>query len=178
MLIDSTIFMYGVFQDCRHGRGMERRLDVLIEAFEIAKQQGRLVVEVPETWVNANELRYSVVVNQEQDSALLPANQQLFSLIYIGTQELKRLCALEAKHALRCLGYAFRNIPALLRTPDQFSPKAYMGCFRIVSNHWDKLSFEMRQAFCDVLGLGLEEATTMANSPGFPSKVWRNLPQD
>ena len=125
MLVDATILMYGVFQSCRHSlHRTAAALNLLAETFEIVKQQGTLLMEVPDNWVTERQLQEpkdSLQVEHKLDYAISPANQKLFSLIYIGTGELKRLWASESTYAVRCLGYAFHNIPALLLKPAEFN---------------------------------------------------------
>jgi hypothetical protein len=168
MRVDTTLLMYGVFQSCRHAlRHTSTALNLLSETLEFIKQQGTLVVEVPDKGVEENAIQSIVVVpSAEPDQAdlLCPANQALFSLIYVGTSELQRLWAAGSKSAVRSLGYAFHMLPPLLRTPDQFSPRQYMCCFGDVRHHWNELSPEMRRTFCDVLGLDLAEVTALDNS--------------
>ncbi len=168
MRIDATLLMYGAFQSCRHaGRHTSTALNLLAEILEFANQQGTLVVEVPDTWVEKNAMQSIAVMpggELNQVDLLSAANQALFSLICVGTNELQRLWTIGAKPAVRSLGYAFHMLPPLLRTPDQFSPSQYMCCFGKVLRHWNELSPEMRRTFCDVLGLDLTEVTALDDS--------------
>src|SRR5258708_31128556 len=181
-LIDTTDIMYGTFQSCRHAlHHTGTALNLLAETLEMVKQQGMFVVEDSDEWVNKNNLQRLVVSpgdNTKQDNSLSPASERLFSLLYIGAQELQRLWALEAKQAVRCLGYSFHFIPAILRTPEEFSPEGYMTCFRLIAYHWDQLSVEMRQAYCKILDLEFEVATKLATSPGYSFEGWRTPSQN
>jgi len=101
-------------------------------------------------------MRVDLREKQRPEDRIASSGQPLFALLYVGIHELQRLWASESTYAVRSLGYAFHMIPQLLRTPEQFDRKAYRFCFRMVSAHWDELSPEMRQSFCDVLGMTLE----------------------
>jgi hypothetical protein len=156
-------------------------LSLLVETLEFVKQQGTLVAEVSDDWVNEHKLQGLVVplgTEPKGDKTLSAANQKLFSLIDIGTHDLQRLWASDSKYAVRSLGYAFHIIPPLLRTPERFSPQSYLFCFRIVCNHWNELSPEMRQAFCAIQGLELAEATRLVNSAEFPIQMWRTRSEE
>jgi hypothetical protein len=124
MLKDSTNLMYDVFQSCRHAlRQTTTALNLLIETLEMVKHQETLLIEVSDDWVTTNQLRKrTVTLNAEEKLAyrLSPANQKMFTMIDVGTRELQRLWASESTNAVRCLGYAFHNIPALLLKPDEF----------------------------------------------------------
>jgi hypothetical protein len=171
--------MYGVFQQCRHGRTDCGELLTLLGSILVyVNRQQRFLVEVPDylvpdKWVKAvrddteRAISYMRNRNQEVRDDLSARNQVMFSLIEVGTRELHRLCAVQATIAVRSLGYAFHVIPDLLRTPEEFSPKSYRFCFRVISAHWEELSLEMREAFCEIVGLKLESADTLIKSPGF-----------
>ena len=179
MEIDSPSLMYGTFQRCSHARpDCDELLTLLSSILVVVNQQQRFLVEVPDhlvpdKWVKAvhdDTQRASLYVRslkQEVRDDLSARNQALFSLIEVGTRELQRLWAIQATFAVRSLGYAFHVLPNLLRTPEEFSPKSYRFCFRIISAHWNDLSLEMREAFCKVVGLKLESADTLIKSPGF-----------
>jgi hypothetical protein len=91
MLIDTTLLMYSAFQSCRHAlRHTSTALNLLAETLEFVKQQGTLVAEAPDKWVEENAMQSIVVVpSAEPDQAdlLSAANQALFSLIYVGTSD-------------------------------------------------------------------------------------------
>ena len=167
MLIDSTLLMYSVFQSCRHGLHKSgERLDLLIETLEIVKQQSRLLIGVSGGWVRQHQVQKLAVAlwaRLQRKDALSPTNQKLFSLVDVGARELRVLWSTESIDAVRCLGYAFHIIPALLWKPEQFSPEEYMFCFQRVCMYWGELSLEMRHVFCEVVGSTLDEAATIAN---------------
>jgi hypothetical protein len=173
MLIDATQVMYSTLQVCRHTvkyGATVLALDVLDVTIDCVKRQRKLIVHIPNDWKRREEIQKSAVpiwARLRRNNVLSDANQKLLALIEIGAGELRRLCMAESEQAVRRLGYAFHMIPALLWTPEEFRPEWYMHCLRLVGGYWDALSVEMQQAFCDVLNLTLDEATTLVNSDGF-----------
>jgi len=182
MLIDSPSVMYGTFQRCRHASPDSTELLALLnDVLEVVSQQGRFLVEVPDQhipdkWLKAvrddTERAITDLRDMEQGrDELSSQNQSLFSLLKEGTRELRRLWAMDAKHAVQSLGYAFHVIPPLLRTPERFNPESYMFCFRMISAFWKDLSLEMREAICKVVGLELGAAEGLIDREGFPLKM-------
>lgn len=171
--------MHGTFQQCQHARPACGELLVLLSnILDVVKQQRRFLVEVPDAivpdkWIKAvrddteRAILYTRGLKQAVRDDLSPRNQALFSLIDVGTRELQRLWAVQATFAVRSLGYAFHVLPDLLRTPEEFSPKSYRFCFRVISPHWNELSLELPGAFCKIVGLQLKSADTLVKSPGF-----------
>lgn len=165
MHIDSTRLMYSVFQSCRHGLHYSgTQLELLLETLDIVKQQRVLFVNVDDNWVKQHELESLAVAplaRLTRNDALSSANQPLFMLIDVGAHDLQRLWSAEAVPVVRRLGYAFHILPALLWKPQAFKPDLYMFCFRMVGLHWAELSSELRQAFCALQGLTLDEAARL-----------------
>lgn len=164
-LVDTTNLMYGVFQCCRAAlRRTPEALNLIDEILKIIKQQETFIITVSDEWVKKIGTTSSIVDRSDRsmkDIALSPANQALFSLICVGATEFRRLWEAGASDAVRHLGYAFHNVPALLRTPDKFLPTDFLGN---MGRHWDEYSLEMKQAICDIKGISLQEAETRLKS--------------
>lgn len=192
MLINSTVLMYRVFLSARHTlpqTGM--LLNLLNETLETVLRCENFEVHVPRRWLIAGDDYSRAIISASrhelirQRVAMLQAvflrqrlksrpergiserNRRLFSLVYIGSRDMQRLWLAESKDAVRTLGYALHIIPALLRTPNQFDAKSYLYCFRIISPHWDKLSLDMQEILCDLMGFDLALVPVLINSPDF-----------
>jgi hypothetical protein len=181
MLIDTTAIMYRTFLSCRHATlDTGSSLNLLAELIGLVKQQGTLAVELPDHWLDSPDKEKQALVENPskvklaENSALSTQNQILFSLIDIGVHELQRLWQAESKLAVRSLGYAFHILPQLLRKPEEFDPERFMFCFRIVCKHWGELSLELQKAFCEVMGLTLDQVTTLVATDDFPIQMWRS----
>ena len=167
MLIDATQLMYRSLQLCRHivtYTMTAKALNTLDETLTHVKKQGTFIIKVPDEWASVDEVRKSIVpiwAKLRPNRTISPANRKLFTLIEVGAGDLRRLWAAESIDAVRSLGYAFHMLPALLWKPLEFKPDHYLFCFRMVGRHWADLSPELRQAFCAVQGLTLDEAAKL-----------------
>jgi hypothetical protein len=161
--------MYRTFQCCRHSLSKSPYLlKRLLETLEIVKQRKKLLIKMPAEWIRQHKLQECVIplgISLKRGNTLSDTNHKLFALIDTGTHELQNLWQSEAIELVRKLGYAFHNIPGLLWTPEEFNPRFYAYNFRVIGDNWDKLSLEMRQAFCAVQGIELSEVISLLTQP-------------
>ena len=187
VLIDSPIIMSGVFQRCRHAKPDSGELLALVnDILSIVDQQGKLLIDVPEGWVpdkwvkavNADTQRgieYMHAMKISDYDALSPEKRRVISLLQLLVRELQRLWATGAKVTVQCLGHAFHNIARWLRTPEKPGADSSMRLFRIISANWEELSMEMREGCCRVVGLELQAAEALINTPGFSVNTWGDI---
>lgn len=178
-LIDSTKLMYETFQSCRHALdNSEAMLDLLGTTLKAVEREGMFAVEMPADLVDSidDHARQAIAlpssVDRESIGMLSGESQTLFSLICIAVPELKRLWPSNSILAVRSIGYALHSIPRMLETPEQFKPKDYLLCFRIVSAHWNELTPELQQMFCRAAGLAPEDAAQLISADEFPIRMW------
>jgi hypothetical protein len=185
-MLDTTNFMFEVFQSCRHALiRTGTALNLQLEIIEMMKHQQSYVIELPNNWIHSDDVDKRAIVTAAQPRILRilrrqsppPLDAKLFSLIYVSTHELNRLWGLGKKQAVRRLGYALHNLPSLLRNPDHFDLESYVYSIRIAAWHWNELSVEMRRAFCEIMELEAEVTDSLVNSETIPDNFWDTLPR-
>ena len=187
MLIDSPVIMSGVFQRCRHAQPDSGELLVLLnDILSVVDQQGKFLIEVPDGWVpekwvkavsadTQRGIEYMHAMKQETLDANSPEKRRVIAILRLVVQELQRLWAIDAKTTVRRLGHAFHNIGRWLRAPAEANSDAPMKLFRVISANWDELSMEMRKGCCRVVGLEIQAAEALINTPGFPINTWGHI---
>jgi hypothetical protein len=107
------------------------------------------------------------VDTQEEVAMVTRTNRDLLHLISIGVDELRVLCAAGDSVAIRDLGYAFHNFPALLARPWEFDRNDCLFSFKGVAFHWDKLSRALKEALCPVMTTDLQVLDNLVRKEGF-----------
>lgn len=184
MLIDSVEVLRATFQRCRQTLRHNPDDEDLGEVLELASlilsavdHQGRFVIDVPEgfvphKWISAVQgdtqrgIKYMQAMQLSGCDELTPEKRRQTSLLQLLVRELERLWERGDTLTVSRLGHAFHNVDRELRT--LVSDAAYsMKMFRVISADWDKLSMEMREGCCQVVGLELQEAEELINTRGF-----------
>jgi hypothetical protein len=209
MAIHTPRLMYETFQACRLGRtNAGPALDALRTVLKRVEQTGALDLDEPDhhddehddehddaiaaaiSWFRTampGRLSLSTPLSCTRDRerdrsdqvAVTSRNQDLFHLIVTGVDDLRRLCARGATLAVRDLGYAFHNLPALLARPAEFDRQDYLFSFSLVAFHWNELSRDLHHAFCPVLETDLERLEQLVRKDGFAGSMFaRTLSRD
>jgi hypothetical protein len=179
MLVDSIKLMYRVTLSCRSAsRDTGDALNLLDLILEEVVKEKRFIVDVA---VNKLSVMYSDMNEQfrlkiesmfrlsEPDWA---QSQKFLSLFRIAVRDLKQLWASDSKQVVQAIGYALHNLPQFIRAPEQFNKESYMYCLYRVAFHWDKISIELREAFCNIVELEPVTSAKLINSPEFPDDMW------
>ena len=99
--------------------------------------------------------------------SLSPAQRAVLDFVQILLAELVRLAESGNLAAVRALGHQFHNLPSALRADRPYDRWPDSGLFQVAAGHWEALSSEMRNAFCQYAGVDLPEAERLMRRKGF-----------
>lgn len=178
MLIDSRQLAYETFQGCRHSwAGNEALFTLLIPMLDEASEKGVLVLEVPESRIEALRPHERARIEQVLESeplafeGLTESSHRLLDLCHLAAVELKELWVAGAFGPVRSLGYAMHPVPSLIASGERFDPEQFQFNFRVAAYHWLELSLEIQRALAGAVGLGMDRADKLALSKGFAVKI-------
>lgn len=191
MLIDSAKVAYEVFQACRHFGWrtevppdvldlMRALFDLLDRTLDEVERRGALVIEVPDSWLDAVHPYYREAVGADPGAdrspihRLHPQGQQILQLVRIAAGEFRRLLSSGAHGAMRSLGYALHPLPDLIPDGERFEPDMFGFNFRIAAFHWSALSPEMQQALCELARIEPSEVERLLGEEGFVIDMYRD----
>jgi hypothetical protein len=171
--VDSLVVLYHGLQICRHGRQdyltrMIRHLQSLHTILAAVLRRDAFVIPVDSAVVDGIP---GCVARDDTARAELPSlsprQRVVVAFVQILVAEFVRLAQSWNIAALRGLGYQFHNLPAALRVDRPYDRSTDSGSFRVAAAHWDELSWEMRTAFCQYVGVDPSDAERLVRSNGF-----------
>jgi hypothetical protein len=104
-------------------------------------------------------------------TSLSPTQRVVVVFVQILVAEFVRLAQSGNIAALRGLGYEFHNLPAALRVDRPNDRSIHSGSFRVAAAHWDELSWEMRTAVRQYVGVDPSDADRLVRNNEFASTM-------
>ena len=179
MLIDSTRLMETAFHYSRYAcENTPFMLDRLTTILEIVQNTDYFIVEISDFDLDSSTQEEDIFLSPyllpPRVSELSETHQNLFSLIEIGTHELKDLWISDQIMAVRSLGYTLHNLPFLLRNNIEFILEDYKFSFRVAAAYWDNFSIEMQKVLCRTMDIDLSQAENLISREGFAIQIYKS----
>lgn len=155
-------------------------LALVSDILDVAEQQGKLLIDVPEGWVpekwvtavradTQRGIDYTNAMELSDSDVLSPEKRREIALLRLLVRELQRLWTIGAYGPVQRIGHALHNVHQWLRMPDEPGSDAWstMYYFRAIGADWNELSLEMREGCCRVAGLDLQTVEGLIKTPEF-----------